>query len=208
VHRMFTAVCVGPCLWQTAHERALSGRARNAARGLGRQAAGLRNRSRRACCEVPRVGGCRARRTAAGRGWLNGCALRRAAGCTGRVLRRWSAGAMRRRDPVGKRMRAVLLPGAHRPLRIRAGVCRQRLTAGKLWLCLSWLRSARGRAVSARSRRSAFLLCGAVTELAACPAEIFGRRHILLAKFPGAQLAQRLSELAIGIVGCVLRGPP
>jgi hypothetical protein len=36
------------------------------------------------------------------------------------------------------------------------------------------MRSARGRAASAQLRPSAFLLCGPVTELTACPAEIFG----------------------------------
>jgi len=119
---MFTAVCVEPCLWWAARGRGLAGRARNAPRVLGRRAAGLRSHSRPAWCEGPRAGRGQARHTAAGRDWLSGCALRRAAGCTGRALRRWSAGAMRRRDLAGKQSKAVLLPGARRQLHIRAGV--------------------------------------------------------------------------------------
>jgi hypothetical protein len=129
---MFTAACVGPCLRWAARGRGLAGRARNAARGLGPPGPGQRGRSRPACCEVALARRCRARRTAVGRGWLSGCALLQAAGCTGRALRRWSADAMRRRDPACKRRKAVLLPDAHRQLRIRVGVCRQQLQQGSL----------------------------------------------------------------------------
>jgi hypothetical protein len=149
---MFTAVCVGPCLWWAALGRGLAGRARNAPRGLGRQAGGLQSHNRPACCEVPRARPGQARYTPAGRGWLSGCALRRAAGYTGRALRRWSEGAMRRRDPACRQPKAVLLPGARRQRHIRAGVCRQELTAGMPWLCPAWMRSARVRAASAPSR--------------------------------------------------------
>lgn len=45
-------------------------------------------------------------------------------------------------------------------------------------------------------------------ELTAGPAEIFCRGRILFAEFSRAQLAQRLSELAISVVSGVLSGPP
>jgi hypothetical protein len=89
----------------------------------------------------------------------------------GNVHRR-SAGAMRRRDPACKQPKAVLRPDARRQPRIRVGVYRQPLTAGKPWPCPAWMRSARGRAASAQLRPSAFLLCGSAMELTACPAEI------------------------------------
>jgi hypothetical protein len=166
-------VCLERCLRRAARERDLAGRARNAPRGRRRQAAGLRSHSRPACCEVPRVLRRQARHTAAGRDSLSGCALRQVAGCTGRAPRKWSPDATRRRDPACKRPKAVLRPAAHPQPRIRAGVCRQQLTQGKPWPCPAWMRSARGRAASAQSRPSAFLLCVPITKLTARPAEIF-----------------------------------
>lgn len=51
----FSAVCVWPYLWQTAHVRALAGRARIARRGLKRGVACRRGHNRPAWCEVLRA---------------------------------------------------------------------------------------------------------------------------------------------------------
>src|ERR1700730_18514798 len=42
----------------------------------------------------------------------------------------------------------------------------------------------------------------------ACPVKVFCGRHVLVAEFPGAQLAQRVGKLAVGVVGSVLSRPP
>src|ERR1039457_4916158 len=115
---------------------------------------------------------------------------------------------MRRTGQACRSPTGLLRSAGHLPPRIRGGVCPGPLRGTRPSSCRARPRSAGGPASSGRSRRSAWLLCGRIAELAACPFQILIRRHVLLAEFPRAQLAQRLGELAIGVVGGVLAGPP
>src|ERR1017187_5076218 len=107
------------------------------------------------------------------------------------------------RSPTG-----LLRPAGHLPPHIRGGGCPRPLKGTRPWPCRARPRSAGGPASSGRSRRSAWLLSGWIAELAACPFQILIRRHVLLAEFPSAQPAKRLGDLAVGVVGGVLSGPP
>src|ERR1035441_79172 len=115
---------------------------------------------------------------------------------------------MRRTGQACRSPTGLLRPAGHLPPRIRGGVCPRPLRGTRPWPCRARPRSAGWPASSEWSRRSAWLLCGRIAELAACPFQILIRRHVLFAEFPRAQLAQRLGELAVSVVGGVLGGPP